>query len=409
MKKPLVWLLAVIAALLVALVLLLLLLPREPAAPAAATAVPVTAAPESAAASREASETEGAILMVSRLQVSRASANVMALAWPDDLDSSVSAYTILRAEAASPEQWTQIGELPSDGTVTGAENQWVDRLDADGPKQVFYRIDVRLPDGSGKESAAGEAVLGCSLQICLDPGHYLHSSTLEGEDLYGYEEGPFVLRLARELREILETRYGVTCVMTRTGDSITLGGYTDDALDNSHLSLRGEFAAGSDLFLSLHTNANQDDANGFPTCAQPLEINKTLVFVNIPGKGSDACVRAANGIGRRLSEINFRNGLASTADFTEAAAGVFHSWSDPFNDSLNTPGAVCWREGSDGADYYGVLRGAAAVGVPGLIVEHGFHTVAEIRKAAMQGDLARQWAQADAEGIAEAYGLVPVA
>lgn len=41
---------------------------------------------------------------------------------------------------------------------------------------------------------------------------------------------------------------------------------------------------------------------------------------------------------------------------------------------------------------------AAAVGVPGLIIEHGFHTVAAMRRAAMQGDLAAQWAEGDAAG-----------
>ena len=65
-----------------------------------------------------------------------------------------------------------------------------------------------------------------------------------------------------------------------------------------------------------------------------------------------------------------------------------------------------YRVGQDGRDYYGVLRGAAAVGVPGLIIEHGMHTVPEVRKTAMEGDLLCRWACADARGIANGFGFV---
>lgn len=60
-------------------------------------------------------------------------------------------------------------------------------------------------------------------------------------------------------------------------------------------------------------------------------------------------------------------------------------------------------------DYYGVLRGASAVGVPGMIVEHAHHTVAETRQYAMTGPLAELWADADAKGIAAAYDFVRAA
>ena len=51
-------------------------------------------------------------------------------------------------------------------------------------------------------------------------------------------------------------------------------------------------------------------------------------------------------------------------------------------------------------------RGAASAGVPGVIIEHGLHTIPEVRKAA-QGDLALKWAEADAYGIAWGLGFVP--
>ena len=61
-----------------------------------------------------------------------------------------------------------------------------------------------------------------------------------------------------------------------------------------------------------------------------------------------------------------------------------------------------WKNGN----YYGVLRGASNVKVPGMIIEHGFHTVEEVRRLAMEEDLTQKWAEADAYGIAKGFGLV---
>lgn len=72
---------------------------------------------------------------------------------------------------------------------------------------------------------------------------------------------------------------------------------------------------------------------------------------------------------------------------------------------LKQPGTICYRTDWNG-DYYGVLRGAASVGVSGMIIEHGFHTVPVMRSLAAQGTLKVQWARADAEGIAEGFGLL---
>ena len=80
-------------------------------------------------------------------------------------------------------------------------------------------------------------------------------------------------------------------------------------------------------------------------------------------------------------------------------------WTDEWNDSLKTSGTICYRTGDDGQDYYGVLRGASVAGVPGLIIEHGFHTVPEMRRLAAEGVLKTQWAMADAAGIAEGFSL----
>ena len=347
-----------------------------------------TAEPEAPTDDAPAADVPG----VTGLRFEKQSSTAIRLTWPASADAET--YRVLRR--APDDDWEQRAELSS------GETAYTDTLDSSAPQQYLYRVDLVTADGA---AAAGEAIPASNISVCLDPGHYLNSSVLEGEDMYGYGEGLFVLRLGLELRDVLEQEYGVSVIMTRETDDITLGGYTNGELDNAHLSLRGAYAEGQDLFVSLHTNANLDDANGYPTCNQPLAINKTLVFVNQVALASDVAMAQANAVGKRLTAVNFALGLSTSDRFTEGVRGALIEWSDAFNDSLDTPGTVCWREGDEQKDYYGVLRGAASVGVPGLIVEHGFHTVAAVRQAAMQGDLARRWAEADAAGLAEGWGF----
>lgn len=94
----------------------------------------------------------------------------------------------------------------------------------------------------------------------------------------------------------------MTCILTRTTGDITLGGYTNNNLDEGHISLRGSYAQKSDLFLSLHTNANQDNANGYATDEQPVSINKTLVFVNKVAYEDKQMLYLANTIGSYLQK-----------------------------------------------------------------------------------------------------------
>ena len=336
---------------------------------------------------------------VADLHFARRSASQIALTWSEPDGQELEHVTVLR-RAASGGDWERRAEL--DPGVCA----YADTLESTEPQQYLYRVDV-LPAHS-EAAIRGDAIPASNVSVCLDPGHYLGSSALSGTELYGYGEGLFTLRLGLELRAVLEQEYGIAVIMTREADDITIDGFTNAELDNRHLSLRGTYAAGQDLFVSLHTNANQDDVNGAPTCNQPLAINKTIVFVNQVALNSERGIRIANAVLTRLSAENYALGLSVTDRCDLAEVGAAHDWSDAFNDSVDTPGAVCYRGGEEQKDYYGVLRGAASVGVPGLIVEHGLHTVAEVRKAAMQGDLAVRWAQADAAGIAEGFGFTRV-
>ena len=62
------------------------------------------------------------------------------------------------------------------------------------------------------------------------------------------------------------------------------------------------------------------------------------------------------------------------------------------------------RKGNNG-DYYGVVRGATAVGVPGTILEHSFHTNRKMTDWLLEDSNLDKLARAEAEVIAEHYGL----
>lgn len=55
-------------------------------------------------------------------------------------------------------------------------------------------------------------------------------------------------------------------------------------------------------------------------------------------------------------------------------------------------------------DYYGVLRGARSVGVPGAIIEHGFHTNPANARWLLDDNNLRRLAQAEGEALAMFFG-----
>lgn len=52
------------------------------------------------------------------------------------------------------------------------------------------------------------------------------------------QRGDATLILAKNLEEKLRLNYGVTCILTRTTGDITLGGYTNNNLDEGHISFK---------------------------------------------------------------------------------------------------------------------------------------------------------------------------
>lgn len=353
-------------------------------------------------------ETEKHVIIIDSIETERISRREIGISWFDNGNGVIEAYVIKRRDVESGQgtgSWNTITTIPVDNAPADEKCYYVDVLESDEPQQYEYRIDIEINDTEYFTAEEGKAVFGSNIKICIDPGHYNVAKEVAEVDEYHYVEGNFVLEIALELREILHEKYGIDSCLTRDTDTITLGGYMDEELDSAHISLRGEYAAKEDcdLFVSLHTNSNAEDANEFQTFFQPIAINKPIIIVNQIACTSEDVVKAANTIGLNLAEINFELGLADSDLFNIVLAGDISEWTQELNDGFELGTVVC-RTGKKG-DYYGILRGATSVGVPGMIIEHGHHSVQEVRKEAVTGELALRWAEADATGIAAGFGF----
>lgn len=348
---------------------------------------------------------------VQSIETTKISSEKISISWSDEYDDIVWGYQVKRKSISENEnRWETIDVVFSDRIVNGDMLLVEDELENAEPQQYVYRVDMMLSDLIAYKGGIGKEILSSNVLICIDPGHYAGRNTVEGELSYGYAEGDFTLDVALELQQILKEKYGIHAYMTRTTEHINIHGYRDVNLDSNRISLRGKKAASkdSDLFVSIHTNANSDNAHGYETCMQPIGMNKPMILANTIACEDERTIAISNVIGTNLAKANYDLGTASVEEFITAEAGNVEEWTGPKNDALDTPGTVYYRFRTDveeDVDYYGVLRGSALVNKPGIIIEHGFHTVPEMRREAMEGNLKSIWANIDAYGIAYGFGF----
>ena len=193
------------------------------------------------------------------------------------------------------------------------------------------------------------------MKICLDPGHY-------GDDYNpgvaaGYVESNFTWAYYFLLKERLE-RYGVEVIGTRDSKAEDLG-----------LQARGKKAEGCDLFISVHSNAVDNKP----------DMNSVFCHWSVRSGGEGI----AKKIGNALTTL-FRS------EWGQCDAPTFYA-----QESEKYPGY----------DYFGVLKGAASVNVPAIIVEHSFHTNKQYCEWAMAPGNIERMADVEVEAIAEDYGL----
>lgn len=191
-----------------------------------------------------------------------------------------------------------------------------------------------------------------SKKICLDAGH-VGSKYNQSPVVKTYYESAMVWALHLKLKAQLEAR-GFQVVTTRASIDTDLGVYE-----------RGTASKGCDVFISLHSNACGTESVDYPVVYRAYD-NKNNV--------DTLALKLAKKIGELMGT-------------TQA-------------------GRTATRKNSSGGEYYGVLRGARAVGTPYyMLIEHSFHTNTKATKWLSKDANLDKLAVAEADILAEFFGM----
>ena len=191
-----------------------------------------------------------------------------------------------------------------------------------------------------------------SKKICLDAGH-VGSKYNQSPVVKTYYESAMVWALHLKLKAQLEAR-GFQVVTTRASIDTDLGVYE-----------RGTASKGCDVFISLHSNACGTESVDYPVVYRAYD-NKNSV--------DTLALKLAKKVGELMGT-------------TQA-------------------GRTATRKNSSGSEYYGVLRGARAVGTPYyMLIEHSFHTNTKATKWLSEDANLDKLAVAEADILAEFFGM----
>ena len=191
-----------------------------------------------------------------------------------------------------------------------------------------------------------------SKKICLDAGH-VGSKYNQSPVVKTYYESAMFWALHLKLKAQLEAR-GFQVVTTRASIDTDLGVYE-----------RGTASKGCDVFISLHSNACGTESVDYPVVYRAYD-NKNDV--------DTLALKLAKKVGE----------LMGTAQ----------------------AGRTATRKNSSGGEYYGVLRGARAVGTPYyMLIEHSFHTNTKATKWLSKDANLDKLAVAEADILAEFFGM----
>lgn len=186
-------------------------------------------------------------------------------------------------------------------------------------------------------------------KICIDAGHFAKCNWNKNVSPI-YWESLMAWDLHLMLKEELEKYENMTAITTRKEQEKDLD-----------LTARGRCAIGCDLFLSVHSNACDSES-----------VDRAVVIYSVSGKE----MSLASNLSKCITDVM---GLKDRPQ-------IYLRWNSKNN-----------------ADYYGVLRGAASVGVPGLILEHSFHTHNKSAIWLQSKENLRKLAIAEAAVIASRY------
>ena len=190
------------------------------------------------------------------------------------------------------------------------------------------------------------------IKIYLDAGH-VGSKYNQSPVVKTYYESAMVWKLHLKLKAELETR-GFEVITTRADIDTDLGVYK-----------RGTASKGCNVFISLHSNACSTESVDYPVVYRAYD--------NL----NDVDVLALQ-IAKKIGELM----------------------------GTNQAGRTATRKNSAGGEYYGVLRGARAVGTPFyMLIEHSFHTNTAATKWLSVDANLDKLAVAEAELLADYFGV----
>ena len=190
------------------------------------------------------------------------------------------------------------------------------------------------------------------VKICLDAGH-IGSTYNQSPVVKTYYESTMAWKLHLKLKAALEQR-GFEVVTTRAAIDTPMDVYA-----------RGAAARGCDVFPSLHSNACDTESVDYPVVYRAYDNQNN----------ADTLARAiALAIGQLMG--------------------------------TRQQGRTATRRNNAGGEYYGVLRGARAAGVPVyLLVEHSFHTNTAAAKWLSVDENLDRLAEAEADLLAGYFNV----
>ena len=202
-------------------------------------------------------------------------------------------------------------------------------------------------------------------KICLNAGHDGKYNRSPG--VPEYYESDMNWKLHLMLKEELE-KLGFVVILTRPSQDTKMG-----------LVERGRAAKGCGFFLSEHSNAVGSQMN------ESVDRPVGIYFVDDDcGEIDETSRELAKLLSDTVAEVM---GTNQKAEIYSRLAST-----DLDGDGLKND------------DYYSELWGAHQVGVPGVILEHSFHTCTRSAKWLLEDSNLRKLAEAEAEVLAEYFG-----
>lgn len=258
-----------------------------------------------------------------------------------------------------------IDQMAVQGVQAGFES--LCNLDGGGSRALYWlgqwvHISTRTPYNAIaiwlEKEPKEEKPMSKPFKVCLDAGHY---GNYNAGAVTGYYESVRMWKLTELLAQELTAR-GIMVIKTRSNQKSDLA-----------LISRGKKAKGCDLFVSLHSNAASAASVDYPV---------GIVFRE----------NARTDLDERSEEIGLA--LAKVVQSVMGTVQIARTM---------TKASGSDRDGNGIRDdeYYGALEGARQVKVPGVILEHSFHTNPKAAAWLMVDANLKKLAQAEAECIAE--------